>query len=389
MLARVLVVDDRAEHRQMMRGVLVDTGEYEFLEATNGRDAVAMVQQREFDLVLLDWQLPDLDGIDVLRQIRRRRPYVGVVIITGFAEKDLARMAMDAGADDFWDKSPHFYEMLPLRVFKLLKDLRERAYYRREVEGKFRPENIIGQSPAVDGVFRVIAKVAPANATVLIQGESGTGKELVARAIHYRSPRASRPFIAVNCAAIPEGLLESELFGHVKGAFTGAVSDREGRFEQANEGTVFLDEIGDMGMPLQAKILRVLQERAFERVGGRKTIEIDVRVIAATNKDLQKEQSEGRFREDLFYRLNVVNIVLPPLRERGDDVLLLARHFIEKSNADIKKSIRGLTEAAAKMLRRYPFPGNVRQLNSIIERAIILADDKAELIDVDDSAARR
>ena len=383
-VSRILVVDDKEEVREHIKLKLSRSADYDIQEAASGEVALEKTEAAASDLVLLDWELPGINGLEVLRRIRERHPHIGVVMMTGHGEADLANQALAAGATDFWDKSPHFYEMLPVRVAKVLKDLREKAYLRGEVEGKFRAGGIIGQSPAMQGVFMLIAKVAQATATVLVQGESGTGKELVARAIHYKSPRASKPFVAVNCAAVPEGLLESELFGHMRGSFTGATADREGRFEQAHEGTIFLDEIGDMSMPLQTKILRVLQERMFERVGGRKTIEVDVRVIAATNKDLQKAMRAGSFREDLFYRLNVVPITLPPLRSRDDDILLLARHFIKKSNADIKKSILDLTPAAAELLRRYSFPGNIRELNSMIERAIILAGDQAAMIDVDD-----
>jgi transcriptional regulator with PAS, ATPase and Fis domain len=274
--------------------------------------------------------------------------------------------------------------MLPLRVERAVVAIRERSHYRREAAAKYHPDGIVGGSAAMLAVRTLLAKVAPTTASVLVQGESGTGKELVARAIHYTSLRANKPFVDVNCAAIAEGLLESELFGHVKGAFTGAIRDKEGEFELADEGTIFLDEVGDMSPALQAKVLRVLQEQSFTKVGGKSRVTVDVRVIAATNKDLQKELSAGRFREDLFYRLNVVTITLPPLRDRGDDIILLAKHFIERFNAEIKKSIRGLTDAATEMLRKYSFPGNIRQLSSIVERAIILADDQAELIDVED-----
>lgn len=382
--ARLLIVDDDDVFRARSRAALTRAGLADIEEAGTGSDAIRLVTQNTYALVLLDWKLPDPDpdGLEVMRQIRQHLPRVGVAIVTGYAEADLATQAMDAGADDFLDKSPHFYEMLPVRVKKILRDLEEKAYLRAEAGGRFQPENMVGSSPAMKRVIDMIVRVAPSNATVLVYGESGTGKELVARAIHSRSPRARMPFVAVNCASIPEGLLESELFGHTKGAFTGAVGDKEGKFERAKGGIIFLDEIGDMSLALQAKMLRVLQDKTFERVGGRKPITVDVRVIAATNKDLAKEIQAGRFREDLYYRLNVLAIEVPPLRERREDIPDLVRFFVRLHAVESKKTaMKGVTPETMDLLVSYHYPGNIRELSNMIERAVTLTE--SEMIGAD------
>jgi len=379
---RILVVDDIETDREMMDEHLRAAGYVDIDLAETGCQAVEMAREGNYDLILLDWKLPDMTGIEVLKQIRQYSRHAGAVLVTGYTEKDLFSQAMDAGADDFWDKSPYFYQMLPSRVRRMLRDLDEKAFLRTEAEGRFQPENMVGSSPAMQYVFNTIVRVAPSNATVLIHGESGSGKELVARAIHRRSPRAKMPFVAVNCAAIPETLLESELFGHVRGAFTGAVSDKEGRFERASGGVIFLDEIGDMSLALQAKMLRVLQDKTFERVGGRKPITVDVRVIAATNKNLATEIQTGRFREDLYYRLNVLAIEVPPLRDRREDIPELVRFFVRLHAVEAKKTaIKGVTPEAMDLLVSYDYPGNVRELCNIVQRAVALAE--SEMIGAD------
>jgi DNA-binding NtrC family response regulator len=379
---RVLVVDDDAEWRRQIRLRLTEATGSDIVEAESGKEAIAKVQEQSFDLVLLDVRLPDLDGIEVLARIRQSAPQAGIVMMTAYGSGDLMAQAFKTEATDFLDKSTEFLRILPIRIEKILRDLHERAYLRSEVYGRYQLDSLIAESSAMKEVFRLIDKVAPTNATVLVQGESGTGKELVARAIHCKSSRSSKPFVAVNCAAMPEGLLESELFGHVRGAFTGAVRDNEGKFEQANEGTVFLDEVGDMSASLQAKVLRVLQEQTFTRVGGTRPTTVDVRVIAATNKDLKVEIGKGSFREDLYYRLAEFPVFLPPLRDRGEDIMLLVEFFIERHAYEVKKKVTGISAEAMEALFRYSFPGNVRELSSIIKRAIILEDPASEKITI-------
>jgi len=339
-----------------------------------GAEAIARLRAEEFDVVLTDLRMPDLDGMDVLRAAREARQDVPVILFTAFGSIETAIQAIRQGAYDYVTK-PFSLEEISLLVGKALEDRRLRAEnisLHRELEGRYRFENLLGKSPAMQAVFELIQRVAPGDSNVLITGESGTGKELVAKAIHYNSPRARRSFVPVNCAAMPAGLLESELFGHVKGAFTGAVRAREGIFREAEGGTLFLDEIGDMAPELQAKLLRALEDRAVRPVGSDETIPVDLRIVVATNKDLPARVRTGTFREDLYYRLAVIPIHLPPLRERREDIPLLAEHFLCRAATASGKGIKGLTPEAMAALLRHPWPGNVRELENVLERAVTL-----------------
>ncbi len=371
---RILVVDDEESHRIMLRAVLQDAG-YETAEAGEGSEAVRKVEQEAFDLILMDIRMGDMDGIEALTEIRKISPRVPVLIMTAYASVKTAVEALKAGAFDYLTK-PLDIEELKILIEKALEiyHLREENIALKErLASRFDFSKIIGSSRTMKEVFETLSLVAPSDATVLILGESGTGKELVANSIHQNSSRSAQRFIKVSCAALPETLLESELFGHERGAFTGAIARREGRFQLAHRGTIFLDEVGEMSAAIQMKLLRVLQEKEFEPLGSTQTLKADVRVIAATNKNLDKEVKEGRFREDLFYRLNVVPVVLPPLRERKEDIPALAEHFFaiyrEKNHKDLK-SISGKT---MDLLVRYDWPGNIRELENCIERAVIMA----------------
>ncbi len=336
------------------------------------------------DFLITDYKLPGLNGIELISRVRMKRPQMETLVITAYGSVELAVAAMQSGASDFLAK-PFSPDELTLKINLLISRLRqkrelqriseENRYLREQVDVEFNYGEIIGQSKAMQAVYRTIEKVAPGDSSVIIYGESGTGKELVARAIHKASARAERPFIKVNCGALAEGVLESELFGHERGAFTGAHKRKKGRFELAHQGSIFLDEIGDLPLATQVKLLRVLQEKEFERVGGEETLQIDVRVIAATNKDLQTEISQGRFREDLFYRLHIIPIYLPPLRERKDDIPLLTRYFLNKIGADLKRGKLTMSPSAVARLESYDWPGNVREFENVIERAAVLCDN--------------
>lgn len=370
---RVLVVEDEENMRNLLSQLLRQEG-FDVDTAADGDAALRKASSGEFDLVLLDVRIPDKDGMQVLRELRREDPGAVVMIVTGYATLEMAVEAMREGAFDYISK-PFKKDELLLKVRRALEHEQLREENRKlaeELRARFKFEGIVGSSPRMQEVLRVAAAVAPTDATVLIYGETGTGKEILARSIHDQSRRAEGPFVAINCGAIPETLLETELFGHEKGAFTSATGTRVGKFEAADGGTIFLDEVGDMSPAMQVKLLRVLQERTFERVGSNKPIRVDVRVIAATNKDLRHLVREGRFREDLFYRLSVVPIELPPLRERQEDIPLLAQHFLEKYRTKYGKSVTGFTPQAMRKMRRYPWPGNVRELEFAIERAVIL-----------------
>lgn len=370
---KILVVDDDAASRGVLTGFL-EMANYEVFEATDGKEALEMLDSNPIDAVITDLKMPGMDGVSLIKAVNERQHDLLGIVLTGFASVETAVRAMKAGAYDYITK--------PLNRDKILLTLRkglefnrlrkENTSLKRALRRKYSFEGLVGDSDAMQNVYSLIEKVSDSDSTVLILGESGTGKEQVARTIHYNSSRSDKPLIPINCGAIPESLLESELFGHEKGAFTGAYSARVGRFEMANGGTIFLDEIGDMSPTLQVKLLRVLQERQFERVGGTKTIKVDVRVITATNQDLEKAIAEKKFREDLYYRINVIPIVIPPLRERAEDIPLLARHFLDVFSKKKGKRIEGISDEAMSLLTSYHWPGNVRELENMIERLAVL-----------------
>jgi len=375
-------VDDEGNARSALAEILKDEG-YRVETASDGFRALAKVDDFTPDIVLTDLKMPGMSGVELLRKLRERPEIdLAVVVMTAYGAVETAVLAMREGAVDYLMKPLNTDELLVVleRALEGVHLRREAHDLRSQLRERYRFENIIGSSPEMQQVFKSVAQVAPSRATVLITGESGTGKELVAAALHHRSPRASGAFVRLHCAALAESLLESELFGHERGAFTGADRRREGRFEQAHGGTLFLDEIGDISLSTQVKLLRALQEREFERVGGSQTLQVDVRVITATNRDLKEMVAAGRFREDLFYRLNVINITLPPLRRRPSDIAALAHHFLRRYAEDNGKSVMRISDAALALLVSYGWPGNVRELENVIERAVVLADsDKIEL----------
>ncbi len=375
--ASILVVDDEKHQRESLQALLTDEG-YRVTVAADGREALARAAEARPEVVLTDLKMPGLSGIDVVRALQDGPLPPKVILVTAHGSVERAREAHKLGAFDYMSK-PVVADELLFRVERALEAFRlaEKAL---RLERRLRDdglESIIGESTAMREVFRLVEKIAPTNSTVLIRGESGTGKELVARAIHARSARATRTFHAINCAAIPESLLESELFGHEKGSFTGAEARKIGLFEAASGSTLFLDEIGDLSLPLQGKILRSLQEKEVKRVGGTETVPVDVRVVAATNRDLEAMMKSGQFREDLFYRLNVIPIVLPPLRERASDVPALVRRFLDKANGAHGTAVSDVSPEALDLLVRSPWPGNVRQLESVVERAVLLCEGTA------------
>jgi two-component system, NtrC family, response regulator PilR len=371
--ARILVVDDERSMREMLAILLRREG-HDVAVAENGRTAIDLLDQRPFDLVVSDARMPDIDGLEVLRHARSVNPAIIAIMITAYGSPDLIRGVAQLGVNDYVEK-PFNTEVLRFRIRKELDRRRlqqENVLLKRAMHSAHQFSNIIGNSAAMRQVFELVETIAGTGSTVLITGESGTGKELVARAIHVRSPRSDRPFVAVNCGALTETLLDSELFGHMRGAFTGADGNKKGLIEVADKGTIFLDEIGEMSPMLQVKILRVLQERKFRRVGGTEEVEADIRIIAATNRDLAKMVAEGEFREDLFYRINVIPVRLPPLRERADDVAMLAEHFVAKFAGQMNKAITGISRPAMAHLTRHAWPGNVRELENAMERAVAL-----------------
>ncbi len=371
---QILIVDDEAVQREMLEGFLVKQG-YIAEEAADGPTAVRKFKESFFDFVLTDLRMPGMDGIQLLKELRRVNPEVVVVILTAYGTIGTAVEAMKEGAYDYLTKPVDLDELLILiqRVERERELNRENRELKEQLRERFKVDYIISASRRMQEALNLVGRVAPSPATVLILGESGTGKELIARALHFSSPRADRPFVKVNCAALPENLLESELFGHEKGAFTGALGRRIGRFEQAHGGSIFLDEIGDLSPSLQMKLLRVLQEKEFERVGSNQTIRSDVRVMAATHRNLEENIRKGTFREDLYYRLNVVTISLPPLRDRKEDILPLVDHFLKKYNRENQKQITAISKEARDLLLRYDYPGNVRELENILERAVVLS----------------
>ena len=374
--ARILIVDDERSLREMAQLMLTRAG-YDVTLAEHVPHALAILEEhgeRSFDLVLSDLQMPGGSGIDVLKASKRYDPSTQIVLMTAHASIATAVEAMKAGAYDYLEKPFKRAELLALleKALEKRRLLQENFLLKRELAGKTSFDQMVGSSPAMQKLFEMVRRAAPARTTVLITGESGTGKELVARAFHNKSNRKDKPFIAVNCGAIPESLIESELFGHVKGAFTGAQRDRIGYFVAAEGGTLFLDEVGEIPLHIQVKLLRVLQERVVQPVGCVKASPVDVRIVAATNRDLRQEVAERRFREDLFYRLNVIQLQVPPLRERRDDLRLLIQHFLDKYNEEHGKQINGIEGDAFELLIRYHYPGNVRELENIIERAVTL-----------------
>jgi two-component system response regulator HydG len=371
MTGRILVVDDDTAHATMLSAMLGSWG-YAVDMADDGTTAVAMVRERAYDAVLTDVRMAEVDGIEALRRIRLYNPFLPVLIMTAYSSVDTAVEALKAGAFDYLHKPIDFDELRSGLARAL-----EHAGRSREADPSHAAAEpsagMIGASAPMRELFAMIRAVAPSEASVLILGESGTGKELVAKALHEGSPRHARSLVAVNCAALAENLLESELFGHEKGAYTGAQRQRDGRFVQADGGTLFLDEIGEMPIALQAKLLRVLQEGEVQRLGSDRTVHVDVRVVAATNRDLEAEVRAGAFREDLYYRLNVIALRVPPLRERPEDIPLLARHFLSRFAARNRKSFRGFSPRAMDLMLRHPWPGNVRELENVVERAVILS----------------
>ncbi|MBA7662378.1 Regulatory protein AtoC [subsurface metagenome] len=374
--AKLLVVDDEAAIRESLCDWLSDVG-YEVLTAENGPQALEIIEREKLGIVITDLVMPGMDGIELMKTAKNILPNIEVIIITAYGSIPTAISAMREGAYDYIEKPfcPERAELLIEKLVERQKLVEENLSLHQKLEEHYRFENIITKSPKMQQVIEVIKIVAKSNATVLIIGDSGTGKELVARAIHSQSHRRSRPFVAISCTALAESLLESELFGHEKGSFTGAYTQKKGKFEAANRGSLFLDEIGEMSANIQVHLLRVLEEKEFTRVGGNELIKVDVRIISATNKDMKKAIASGEFREDLYYRLNVVSIELPPLRERREDIPLLAQHFLKKFTIENQKEITGFSPEATDFLLKYEWPGNVRELENTIERAVILSQN--------------
>jgi DNA-binding NtrC family response regulator len=370
---RVLVVDDETNARNALAELLRDEG-YVTEVAADGRQALARLDSFEPDVVLTDLKMPIVDGLTLLEQGRPLVPHAAFVVMTAFGSIETAVTAIKRGAENYLTKPLDLDSVSALvgRACERAKLSREASELRKRLDERFSVGNILGEHPSLQRLIKTIAQVAPSRATVLIHGESGTGKELIAAAIHQNSPRKERPFVRLNCASLAESLLESELFGHEKGSFTGATGRREGRFKQADGGTLFLDEVSEIPMSVQVKLLRFLQEKQFERVGGNDTLTVDVRIVAATNRDLRERVKSGSFREDLFYRLNVVQLEVPPLRVRKSDIPLLAHHFLRRFAEENERDIRGFTDEALRTLLGYPWPGNVRELENAIERAVVM-----------------
>jgi DNA-binding NtrC family response regulator len=384
---KILVIDDDDAGREALSMLLRSAG-YDVTSAATGESAMDLIGREQYQVIVSDLFLPDKSGLDILQEVQKISPTTEVIVVTGHASAQTAVRAMKEGAFDYITK-PIDFDELKIVVVKALekqKLLSENMYLRRQLQGRFEFSNIIGSSPAMNLVFERMNRIVKTDSAVLVSGESGTGKELVARALHYNGTRRERPFVAVNCSAIPEALLESELFGHVRGAFTGAVKDKPGKFEAANHGTIFLDEIGTLPLHLQAKLLRVLQEHEVERVGSNKTVKLHVRVISATNADLENMVKQGEFREDLYYRLNVIPLHLPPLRERQQDIMYLTTFFLEKQSRLLGRAPCSISKQALEALEQYSWPGNVRELENLIERMIVLTD--APVLTLDDVPAK-
>jgi two-component system, NtrC family, response regulator HydG len=372
----ILIVDDDPNHLKTLQTIIKSWG-YRVFAADDGAKAVECVKSQPYALILMDVRMAQMSGIEALKQIKQYNPAIPILIMTAYSSVDTAVEALKAGAYDYLTK-PLDFEVLKIGLARALEHSglkAENVALKSKLSADYELENIIGKSEAMKALIDMLAMIAPSEATVLITGESGTGKELIAKSIHHNSRRKDRSLVVVNCAALTETLLESELFGHEKGAFTGADKRREGRFMQAHKGTIFLDEIGETTPAMQAKLLRVIQEREIQRVGGEEPLSVDVRILAATNRRLEDEVKAGKFREDLFYRLNVVTLAIPPLRERQDDIPLLAQHFLGKYAQKNRKTVKGISPLAMDMLLKYAWPGNVRELENTIERAVILLPD--------------
>jgi putative PEP-CTERM system response regulator len=382
MTSIILAIDDEKDMLETYRSILKK--KYKILTAASGKEGLKIIQKESPALVLLDIRMPKEDGIQILKKIKEEDSEIEVIMVT--ASKDIASAveAMKLGAFDYISKPFEVKELTIIveKGLEKIKLIRENLYLKRSLDEASSYHDLIGKSPAMRKLYSNIESVAPTDSTILITGESGSGKELVARAIHNQSKRKDKPFVAVNCAAIPENLMESELFGHERGSFTGALERKIGKFELADTGTLFLDEIGCMPAPMQAKLLRVLEDRVIERVGGEKGVPVNIRIISATNIDFEKEIKEKRFREDLYYRLNVIPLPLPPLRDRGDDIILLANYFLDKFNKTVNKKVKGFSKGAAQAFLNYGWPGNVRELQNMVERVVVLSS--GEIINLEE-----
>jgi DNA-binding NtrC family response regulator len=372
----ILIVDDEEIVRESLREWLLDDG-YKADTAEDGFSALRMLKEKTYDIAIIDLKMPKMDGLELMERMKEVSPETKVIMITAYATVHTAVQAIKMGAYDYLVKpcNPEEISIIIRRLIESQALVKEVSYLRRRLQESYRFHDLVSKSHKMQKVFEFARTVAKSNSNILILGESGTGKELLARAIHSESLRAEGPFIPVSCVALPETLLESELFGHEKGAFTDAIAQKKGKFELADKGTIFLDEIGDISPKVQLSLLRVIQEKEIVRVGGERPIKLDVRIICATNRDLRKLVQEGKFREDLYYRLNVISIEIPPLRERKEDIPVLANHFVEKFNAELNKSVQKISEEAMKLLMKYSWPGNVRELENAIERAMVVCRD--------------
>ncbi|HUL30455.1 MAG TPA: sigma-54 dependent transcriptional regulator [Thermodesulfobacteriota bacterium] len=381
--AKILIAEDEKAQRDLLEGFLRKE-DFSVEAVANGREALQRLEGDFFDMVLMDYKMPELDGLQTLREIRKLYPDLPVVMMTAYGTVETAVASMKEGALDYLTKPIDLDELLLMlrRVIERSSLIRENRELKAQLQERYKFAHIVSGGPKMEEVMGLVARVAPSQATVLIRGESGTGKELIANAIHFASPRSEKPWVKVSCAAIPETLLESELFGHERGAFTGATQRRIGRFEEADGGSIFLDEIGDLSPSTQVKLLRVVQDKEFQRLGSNLTLKTDVRVIAATHRNLEEAIQKELFREDLYYRLNVISIVLPPLRERREDIPLLIDYFLKKYSEENQKSILDISKEARALLLRYPYPGNVRELENVIERAVVLC--RGDLITTQD-----